>query len=181
MAKIGIILGSIREGRSGEAIANWVKEIADKRESGVEYELLDLKSFNVPLLESAIVSGMANGQYDNANVQAWADAIKSCDGFIFVTPEYNHSVPGAFKNAYDSLGAEWAGKPVAFVGYGASGAIRAVEAWRLVVSNFQMAQLRNQLEVSIFSDFTDGEFTPDEDKTKRMDNILAELEDALGK
>lgn len=178
MAKIGIILGSIREGRSGEAIANWVKEIADKRESGVEYELLDLKSFNVPLLESAIVPGMANGQYDNANVQAWADAIKSCDGFIFVTPEYNHSVPGPFKNAFDSI-AEWQGKTVAFVGYGFSGGVRAVEAWRLAVANFSMHQIRAQVEVNLITDMTDGEFTPADFKAGLVDSILAAVEAAV--
>ena len=178
MAKIGIILGSIREGRSGEAIANWVKEIADKRESGVEYELLDLKSFNVPLLESAIVPGMANGQYDNANVQAWADAIKSCDGFIFVTPEYNHSVPGPFKNAFDSI-AEWQGKTVAFIGYGFSGGVRAVEAWRLAVANFSMHQIRAQVEVNLITDITDGEFTPADFKAGLVDSILAAVEAAV--
>lgn len=178
MAKIGIILGSIREGRSGEAIANWVKEIADKRESGVEYELLDLKSFNVPLLESAIVPGMANGQYDNANVQAWADAITSCDGFIFVTPEYNHSVPGPFKNAFDSI-AEWQGKTVAFIGYGFSGGVRAVEAWRLAVANFSMHQIRAQVEVNLITDMTDGEFTPADFKSGLVDSILAEVEAAV--
>lgn len=178
MAKIGIILGSIREGRSGEAIANWVKEIADKRESGVEYELLDLKSFNVPLLESATVPGMANGQYDNANVQAWADAIKSCDGFIFVTPEYNHSVPGPFKNAFDSI-AEWQGKTVAFVGYGFSGGVRAVEAWRLAVANFSMHQIRAQVEVNLITDMTDGEFTPADFKAGLVDSILAAVEAAV--
>lgn len=178
MAKIGIILGSIREGRSGEAIANWVKEIADKRESGVEYELLDLKSFNVPLLESAIVPGMANGQYDNANVQAWADAITSCDGFIFVTPEYNHSVPGPFKNAFDSI-AEWQGKTVAFIGYGFSGGVRAVEAWRLAVANFSMHQIRAQVEVNLITDMTDGEFTPADFKAGLVDSLLAAVEAAV--
>ena len=178
MAKIGIILGSIREGRSGEAIANWVKEIADKRESGVEYELLDLKSFNVPLLESATVPGMANGQYDNANVQAWADAITSCDGFIFVTPEYNHSVPGPFKNAFDSI-AEWQGKTVAFIGYGFSGGVRAVEAWRLAVANFPMHQIRAQVEVNLITDMTDGEFTPADFKAGLVDSILAAVEAAV--
>ena len=178
MAKIGIILGSIREGRSGEAIANWVKEIADKRESGVEYELLDLKSFNVPLLESATVPGMANGQYDNANVQAWADAITSCDGFIFVTPEYNHSVPGPFKNAFDSI-AEWQGKTVAFIGYGFSGGVRAVEAWRLAVANFSMHQIRAQVEVNLITDMTDGEFTPADFKAGLVDSILAAVEAAV--
>ncbi len=179
MKKIGIILGSIREGRAGEAIATWAKSVADQRDSGVDYELLDLKEFNVPLLEAPTPPGAANKQYDVPEVQAWSKAVDACDGFIFVTPEYNHSVPGAFKNAFDSLGAEWAGKPVAFVGYGFSGGVRAVEAWRLVVANFQMAQIRNQVEVSLITDMADGAFAPAEHKTERLDGILGEVEDAL--
>ncbi|WP_293769731.1 NAD(P)H-dependent oxidoreductase [uncultured Corynebacterium sp.] len=180
MSKIGIILGSIRKGRSGEAVANWVYDIAKARNAaGFECELLDLKSFNVPLLESEVVPGAANKQYDDANVQAWSDAIDSCDAFVFVTPEYNHSVPGAFKNAFDSLGSEWANKPVAFVSYGFAGGIRAVEAWRVAVANFSMKQLRNQVDINMITDYTDGAFTPAEFKAGMMDGVLGEVEAAI--
>ena len=103
----------------------------------------------------------------------------ACDGFVFVTPEYNHSVPGPFKNAFDCLAAEWAGKPVAFVGYGSAGAIRGVEAWRTIVVNFSMPQLRNQLDFGFFTDWADGEFRPVDAKVERTNSLLAELEDAL--
>ncbi len=115
MATIGIFVGSIREGRLGESVGQWVADAAAKR-SGADYKVLDLKEFNVPLLDAAVVPGAANKQYDDENVTRWSQAVDECDGFIFVTPEYNHSVPGAMKNAFDSLGSEWAGKPVAFVG-----------------------------------------------------------------
>ena len=88
-------------------------------------------------------------------------------------------MPGAFKNAYDSLGAEWAGKPVAFVGYGSVGGVRAVEAWRNVVANFSMPQLRNQLDFNIFTDWNDGEFRPSDDSYERANSLLSELEEAL--
>src|SRR5699024_649673 len=97
--KVGIVLGSIREGRMGEGVARWVNDLAQSRDTGVEYELVDLKEFNVPLLESSVIPGAANKQYDNEQVQAWSDKIDSFDGFIFVTPEYNHSVPGGFKRS----------------------------------------------------------------------------------
>lgn len=177
MATIGIIIGSIREGRSGESVAQWVREQADRRESGVDYELVDLKDFNVPLLESATVPGAANKKYDNQAVQAWSEKIDSLDGYIFVTPEYNHSVPGAFKNAFDALGAEWAAKPVAFVGYGAAGGVRAVEHWRTIVSNFSMVDVRNQLDLSLFTEFSAEGFAPNERREAELEAILTELEE----
>src|SRR5699024_6627752 len=82
----------IREGRTGEGVARRVNDLAQGRDTGAEYELGDLKEFNVPLLESPVLPGAANKQYDNEQVQAWSDKIESFDGFIFVTPEYNHSV-----------------------------------------------------------------------------------------
>lgn len=175
--KIGIVLGSTREGRLGEAVAKWVNDLATGRQAGAEYEVIDLKSFNVPILNSPVVPAAANKQYDSPEVQAWSDAIDACDGFIFVTPEYNHSVPGPFKNAFDSLGSEWAGKAIAFVGYGANGGVRAVEAWRLAVANFQMKRLRTQGDFSIFTDFADGEFKPADMKIEQINNLLAELEE----
>ncbi|MBD0854784.1 NADPH-dependent FMN reductase [Corynebacterium striatum] len=179
MAKIGIVLGSTRDDRAGEAIANWVADLAKGRNTGVEYEVVDLKAFNVPILTTSVVPMAANKNYDDANVQAWSDAIDACDGFIFVTPEYNHSVPGPFKNAFDSLGSEWVGKAIAFVGYSFSGGVRAVEAWRLAVANFSMEQLRTQIEVSLITDMNDGAFAPADFKNGLVDNLLGEIEDAV--
>ncbi|EEI17658.1 NADPH-dependent FMN reductase [Corynebacterium lipophiloflavum] len=178
MRKIGVILGSVRNGRLGESVANWVMEEASTR-GGFEYELVDLASFNVPLLTSATVPAAANKQYDDENTAAWSKAIDACDAFVFVTPEYNHSIPGGFKNAFDALGSEWAGKPVAFVGYGADGGVRAVEAWCLIVSNFSMNDLRNQVSLGLFDDFTNGEFTPREIKAGDRSRILGDIEAAL--
>lgn len=177
MAKIGIILGSTRDDRAGLAIAQWVTDLAQG--SDVDYELIDLKAFDVPILTTSVIPMAANKNYEDPNVQAWSDAIDSCDAFIFVTPEYNHSVPGAFKNAVDSLGAEWVGKPIAYVGYSFSGGIRAVEAWRLIMANFSMPQLRTQLDISLNTDMKDGTFTPADFKSGIVENICAELEEAL--
>ena len=178
MKKIGVILGSIREGRLGEQAAHWVMEGAAQR-AGVEYELLDLAEFNVPALVSATVPGAANKQYVDEAVTAWSTAVDACDAFIFVTPEYNHSVPGTFKNAFDSLGSEWAGKPVAFVGYGSLGAIRAVEHWRQIVANFSMMDVRNQVALSIFEDYAEGSIAPRESKTTELERIFTDLEALL--
>ena len=177
MAKIGIILGSTRDDRAGLAIAQWVTDLAQGRD--VDYELIDLKAFDVPILTTSVIPMAANKNYEDPQVQAWSDAVDSCDGYIFVTPEYNHSVPGAFKNAVDSLGTEWVAKPIAYVGYSFTGGIRAVEAWRLIMANFSMKQLRTQLDISLNTDMKDETFTPADFKIEIVENICAELEEAL--
>ena len=177
--KVGIIIGSVREGRKGEAVARWVKAQADGHEgakaAGLEFELIDLASFELPILTSPTVPGAAKRQYDYENVTRWGQAIDACEAFIFVTPEYNHSVPGAFKNAVDSIGPEWTLKPVAFVSYGADNGVRAVEHWRSIVSNFQMADVRQQVSMSAFTEFPDGVFTPGERRADTLATLLDQL------
>ncbi|MEU6322494.1 NAD(P)H-dependent oxidoreductase [Streptomyces sp. NPDC047009] len=150
MTKIGIILGSTRPGRNGEAVARWVHEIADRR-SDAEFELVDLADYKLPLLDEAYPPSM--GQYTQPHTQAWADKIASLDGFVIVTPEYNRSVPGALKNALDFLYAEWNNKAVGFVSYGGNGGTRAVEHLRGVAGELQMADVRSQVALSLFADF----------------------------
>lgn len=172
--KIGIIIGSIRDGRTGSAVAEWVTKQVEGR-TDAEYEILDLKTFQVPLLTSATVPGAAKKQYDSPEVTRWSQAIDACDGFIFVTPEYNHSVPGAFKNAFDSLGNEWAGKTVAFVSYGAEAGVRAVEHWRQIVSNFSMADVRQQVSCSTFLEFGPDGFAPYDRRESEFETLLGQL------
>ncbi len=173
--KIGIILGSIRDGRKSEEIGQWVAAAARARD-GVEATVLDLKEFDIPLLTSATVPGAANRQYDHASVTAWGEAVDAQDGFIFVTPEYNHSIPGAFKNAYDSIGPEWAGKTVAFVAYGADGGVRAVEHWRQITANFSMVDARSQVSLGLFTDFDgSGAFAPIDRRPAELAALLDEL------
>ena len=179
MSRIGIIIGTTRDNSAGKVVGEWLYDLAQGRQDGVEYTLLDLKEFDVPLLTTDVIPATANKQYADEKVQAWSDAVDACDGFVFVTPEYNRSVPGAFKNAVDSLGAEWVAKPIAYVGYSFSGGIRAVEAWRLVMANFSMTQLRSQLDISLATDMQDGVFSPAEFKAGMANDICAELERVL--
>jgi len=185
--KIGIIVGSIRNGRRTESVAHWVYEAAQKRErlhaetpdaAAPTYELLDLARFDVPLLTSSTVPGAAKRQYEDPRVTAWSQAVDACDGFVFVTPEYNHAVPGAFKNAVDSLGSEWFGKAVAFVSHGADGGVRAVENWRVSLANFSMVDVRNVVTLGQFTDFDGMAFTPQERRAKELETVLTDLEAA---
>jgi len=179
MTTIGVFLGSVRSGRIGEHIGAWVMDAAAERDA--DYRLLDLADFDVPHLVAEVVPGAANKQYDDPAVTAWSEAVDACDGFVFVTPEYNHSIPGTMKNAFDSLFGEWAGKPVAFVGYGGDGGVRAVEHWRQIVANLSMTDIRNQVVLNIFGeDVNDGELSPREHKQAALTRALDDLEEKLG-
>jgi len=150
MLKIAIIIGSTRPGRNGEAVAKWVYQIAQGR-SDAEFELVDIKDFNLPLLDEPVPPIM--GQYNQPHTKIWAAKMGSFDGYIFVTPEYNHGISGALKNAIDFLFAEWNNKAAGFVSYGGVGGARAVEQLRLVLAEVQIATVRNQVLLSMYTDF----------------------------
>src|ERR1043166_3507022 len=95
MLRVGIILGSTRPGRNGEAVARWVYEIA-QRMTDAECELGEPKDFNLPLLDEPVPPSL--GQYSKEHTKVWAAKIASFDAFVFVTPEYNHGTSGARKN-----------------------------------------------------------------------------------
>lgn len=177
MTRIAIIVGSTRPNRNAPAVADWVYKNAQDR-TDAEFELVDIADYDLPLLDEPNPPAM--GQYENEHTKKWAEKIASFDGYIFVTPEYNHSVPGPFKNAFDSLGSEWSNKPVAFVGYGSAGAVRAVEHWRNIVANLSMFDVRNQLDLSLFTEFDDNGAAPNERRPEEMTAIFDELERLAG-
>jgi NAD(P)H-dependent FMN reductase len=148
--KIAIILGSTRPGRNGAAVAEWVLTKAKERPHA-DYELVDLLDYPLPHLDEPLPPSM--GQYSNDHTKAWAAKIADFDGYIFVSPEYNHSTSGVLKNAIDYLYGEWNNKAAAFVSYGALGGARAIEHLRAIASELQMAHVRQQLSFSMFTDF----------------------------
>jgi NAD(P)H-dependent FMN reductase len=171
--KIGIILGSTRPGRNGEAVAKWVLENASKRDDA-EYELVDLLDFKLPHLDEAMPP--AYGQYANDHTKAWSAKIAEFDGYVFVTPEYNHATSGALKNAIDFLYNEWNNKAVGFVSYGSAGGTRAVENLRLIVGELQMADVRAQVAFSLHTDFENfSTFTPAESHAAPLGTMLDQL------
>lgn len=150
MINIAIIIGSTRPGRNGEAVAKWVYEIAANR-TDAEFELVDLKDYDLPLLDEPVPPSM--GQYSKDHTKKWAAKINSFDAYVFVTPEYNHGTSGALKNAIDFLYKEWNNKAAGFVGYGSMMGSRAVESLRLVAGELQIADVRAQVGLSLFTDF----------------------------
>lgn len=173
MTRIAIILGSTRPGRNGEAVAKWVFDIAKQR-TDADYELVDIADFNLPHLDE--VAPPSLGQYSKPHTITWAEKIGSFDGFVFVTPEYNHSTSGALKNAIDFLYAEWNNKAAGFVSYGSAGGTRAVEHLRLVMGELSVADVRAQVALSLFTDFVNfSEFTPAEFQAEAVGTLLDQV------
>lgn len=152
MLKIAIIIGSTRPNRNGKAVGDWTYKIASKR-NDAEFELIDLKTFNLPLFDEPVPP--AYGQYNNPHTKAWASKIEPFDAFIFITPEYNHAPSSVLKNAIDYLYHEWTNKAAGFVSYGVSGGQLAIEHLRLIMAELQVADVRNQVNLSLASDFQD--------------------------
>lgn len=143
MLNIGIIIGSTREGRVSPQVANWVYEKALEK-GGANYEIVDLKSYHLPLLGE---SG------DLSKVSDYQAKINSFDGFIFVVSEYNHSISAALKNALDYLKDEWTNKAAGIVSYGSVGGARAAEHLRTILGELQVADVRSHTALSMFTDF----------------------------
>jgi NAD(P)H-dependent FMN reductase len=173
MTRIGIILGSTRPNRNGEQVAKWVYDIASRR-SDAEFELVDLRDYPLPHLDEPLPPSM--GQYQNDHTKQWADKIASFDGFVFVTPEYNHSTSGVLKNAIDYLYAEWNNKAAGFVSYGAVGGARAAEHLRLVAGELQMADVRQQVALSLLTEFENfSVFKPGDYNRAALDILLDQV------
>jgi NAD(P)H-dependent FMN reductase len=173
MTRIGIILGSTRPNRNGEQVATWVYDIASRR-SDAEFELVDLRDYPLPHLDEPLPPSM--GQYANEHTRQWAGKIASFDGFVFVTPEYNHGTSGVLKNAIDYLYAEWNNKAAGFVSYGAVGGARAAEHLRLVAGELQMADVRQQVALSLLTEFENfAVFRPGDYNRAALDTLLDQV------
>ena len=150
MSKIQVIVGSIRDGRNAEHVLKWtLNELADF--GGFEVEVLDLKEWALPHFAETIatVGDFADPTYSDPIVKAWNTKLKEAEGYIVITPEYNHSIPGVLKNAIDSVFVSWAlrNKPIAAVGYsvGPIAAARAVEHLAHIAVEAEAVPLRNSI------------------------------------
>jgi len=143
MIKIKVITGSVRPGRFNIQPATWITDLA-KKLSDVDVELIDLQELNLPFYDEP--KPALYGEYEHEYTKKWADTIGSADGFIFVTPEYNHSYAPVLANAIDYLNKEWNYKPVSFVSYGSlAGGSRAVEHLRGIAGELRMFDLKEQV------------------------------------
>jgi NAD(P)H-dependent FMN reductase len=173
MVRIGIIGGSSRPNRVGAVVADWVQEVASRR-TDAEFALVDLVELNLPLFDEPVPPIV--GQYANQHTRDWAAIVASFDGYLFVTPEYNHSMSGVLKNAIDFVHAEWNNKAAGFVSYGAAGGVRAVEHLRLVMAELQVATVRAQLTLNSYADFENfSTFKPTQRHEETLNAVLDQI------
>ncbi|HWF79805.1 MAG TPA: NAD(P)H-dependent oxidoreductase [Streptosporangiaceae bacterium] len=129
----------------------------------------------MPLLDEPQPPSLGN--YAQPHTNNWAQKIGSFDGFVFVTAEYNHSVPAALKNAIDFVYQEWNNKAAGFVSYGAAGGVRAVEHLRLALAEVQVADVANQVALQLSADFENySTFAP---RPMQQDMLTAMLDQLI--
>lgn len=145
--KIKVILGSTRPNRFGIQPANWILDAAKKVEN-FEAELIDLKDYPMPFFEEEVGPSYIKEPYTNPAVAAFTKKMEEADGFIMITPEYNHAPSAVLKNALDYVYKEWAHKPVAIASYGSVGGARAVEQLRLAVIELQMVPIKRSIHLT---------------------------------
>ncbi|MEP7284745.1 MAG: NAD(P)H-dependent oxidoreductase [Chloroflexota bacterium] len=144
--KIHVIVGSTRQNRISEKPAQWIYEYA-KTKPDLDVELIDLRDYPLPLFDGPTAPMHLQGKYSDELVQKWSNKVAEADGYIIVSPEYNHGYPAVLKNAIDVIYPEWNNKPVGFVSYGTLGGARAVEQLRLVAIELQMIPIQRALPV----------------------------------
>lgn len=136
MTKIAVIVGSVRQARQTTKQAAWVAHALATRE-GVETQILDLNDYPLPLFEESVSPRYNPDRNPEGVVKQWLDALAEADAYIVVTPEYNHSIPGALKNAFDYVDFQMSRKPSAIVSHGTAGGARAAMHLKEILSESQ--------------------------------------------
>lgn len=166
--KIGIVLGSTRQGRVSTQVGEWAKKIADER-NDAHYEIVDIADYDLPFLGTT--AGTEPG------LAKWAEKINELDAYVFVVAEYNHSITGALKNALDSAPTTaWNNKAASIMSYGSTGGARAAEHLRGILGELMVADTRVHPTFSLFLDFENfSTFKPGELHLENMTMMLDQL------
>lgn len=173
MVKIGIITGSTRDARVNTQVAEYLLNKA-KDIQGAEFEIVDIKDFNLPALNENVPAAMANKQYETPEAKAWSEKVDSLDGFIFVTPEYNKNASPSLLNAIAYLAPEFSNKAAGIVSYGSTLGVAANFALRTTLSNFNVAVVGPFGAFSLFTDFEQmSTFAPAEVHEPTIQAVLA--------
>lgn len=165
--RIGIILGSTRQGRRSPKVGEWVLKVAEKRQ-GATFEIVDLADYDLPFY--------GTGTGHEQAITAWKKKLSQLDGFIFIVQEYNHSITAVLKNALDSAREEWKDKVAGIISYGSTGGARAAEHLRGILAELAVATVRNHPTFSIFTDFTEeNEFKPADYHLEYVQSMLDQV------
>ncbi len=177
---IKVVIGSVRTGRAGKRVAEWFMNQTANFDGNLDFELIDLAEINLPFMNEPVPPSMGNGEYSHEQTRSWSRLIGSADGFVFVTPEYNHGYPPALKNAVDYLYKEWKGKPVGFVGYGGGGAMHSIRQLREILNFLGMKLLDTQIGIAnIWEAFDEQGRIKERYINGDVKGFLAELENAF--
>lgn len=133
--KLGIVVGSTRQSRVTPRVAAWVEKTAKDSVSDSEWSLIDLAEYDLPMMTEPLPPMAGERPELSDGTKRYLQDMNDVDGFVFITPEYNHGIPAALKNAIDLLDYQLMRKPVAIVSHGSVGGARANEQLRLVVNS----------------------------------------------
>lgn len=182
MLNLKIVIGSTREGRAADRVVPWLTRRAQTREAFVT-EIVDLREWALPMFAETVqtVGDFSSPTYSQPLVRRWNDTMRSADAFVFLTPEYNHSVPGVLKNAIDSLFFSFAlrNKPAGLVGYsgGPVGGARCAEHLAQILIEAEAVPLRNAILIPAVQDaFADSGDPVNPATDIALDILLEDLE-----
>lgn len=166
--QVKVILGSVRTGRAGSAVADWVMKKSEEYSGDLEFELIDLKEVNLPFLDEPVPARQSNN-YTQEHTKRWSAMIAAADALVIVTPEYNHGYPPVLKNAIDYLYNEWQDLPVGLVGYGGGGATLSIQQLRVILEFVGLKALEDQVTISKIWEALD------EEGNVKADNISGDI------
>ncbi|WP_329009001.1 GNAT family N-acetyltransferase [Micromonospora rifamycinica] len=153
---------STRPGALGPLVGRWLVDAVSSRAAELDVEVVPvaLGDLGLPFLDEE--ESPSSGVYRNEHTRRWSATVAAADGFIAVTPEYNHAMPATLKNALDYLGSEWAWKPIGFVSYGYTAAgTRAVAHAKQVVTTLRLVPTGATVAIGIGDAVVDGRLRPD--------------------
>jgi NAD(P)H-dependent FMN reductase len=177
-----VMAASTRPARKGIAVARWIQQQAQQH-GAFDVELVDLAEVGLPVFDEPNHPRLQ--QYLHQHTRDWSATVSRADAFVFVTPEYNHSLPGSLKNALDFLSVEWADKAAGIVSYGGvSAGLRAATALKPVLASLRVVPVVEAVSIPFFAQFLDedDEFVPNaelEEGAKAMLDEIARLTGAL--
>ncbi len=174
--KLGIITGSLRHGRITSHIAQAITARAEQRD-GVEIRQLDLMELNLPMFDEAISPKFNPARVTTGAVKQWLDTLADVDAIVVVSPEYNKSIPGALKNAFDFIAHEVNDKPFAIASHGSSSGAFAIAQLRVIVPELGGITIPRVLSLPYASYDSDGNYSGDaEARDKHIDGVLVQLQ-----
>lgn len=175
MANILVVIGSARTGRVADKVLEYITADIDGRED-VTYTVADLKEVRLPFFDNEHSPTSPDYVITDPQVQAWSNMVQVVDSVLFITPEYNHTLSAIQKNAIDSLGADWAGKPVSAVAYGWSGGALAVGTLREVLGNVKADVKQSVAQLSFMKDLNpDGSLLDEANVSAQITAAINEL------